>query len=253
MPNFDWIENEEDRAKAIAEADAEKAELTTSLTNAMDSKIAEAVDKLKNKNDELISEKRAVQEKLQAFEGLDAEEVQKAMDAAKKAADEALTAEERAAKAISDLRNDHSSALEELQSKLEAATGQSSEFKARYDQKIVEDTLRQAAIASGVLPEALDAVVREGSILFKRSDSDEVEARDAENQLKKNKDGIIITPKVFFEDLKSTSSFYWPTSQSGNFNAAKGADNSEILTKIDDAISSGNMARAKKLRASMKK
>ena len=165
-----------------------------------------------------------------------------------------MTVEERAAKAISDLKNDHASILEELNHKLNDAINQSTEFKTRYDQKIVEDTLRAAAVKAGVLPAALDAVVREGSLVFKRGDNDEVEARDSENQLRKNADGIILTPKVFYDDLKKTSSFYWPASQSGNFNASKGStDNAEMLDKIDQAIKAGDMKQAQRLRKQMRK
>ncbi len=243
--DFSFIKDDTERAQA----ESEYAASIVTLKAGVDTQIAEAVTALKDKNEDIITEKRKLQEKLEGFEGLDAEAVAEAIATAKKAKEDAMTADERSAKAISDLKSDHTSILEELNIKLESAMSAQGEYKAKFEGKVINDELRAAAISAGVLPAAVEDVVMQGRSVFSLGDDHKAEARTADNALLKNDDGIIMTTKIWAEGLKKSKPYYFPTSQSAGMSGKLSTDRSETLDKMEALLAKGDMKGYKEMQA----
>lgn len=247
--DFDFIEDEEQRAKAVT---AYKESIDT-IKGGMETQIQEAISALKQKNDDIISEKRTLQEKLDGFKDLNPDEIKIAMEKAKKAEEEKMTAEERAAKKVSDLKNDHSMILEEMQSKLDSATKNEVEFKNKFEGKVIEDDLRAQAVSAGVRPEAVEDVVMQGRAVFSLGEDGSVEARGADNSLLKNNDGIIMTSKVWMDGMKKDKSYFWPGSTGADMTGRHGSTNDENVEKMAALLDKGDFAGYKALKAKLAK
>lgn len=249
---FSFIEDEELRTQAETQYKAEKEE----EDKLIQAKIDKAVEGLSSKNDELLSEKKKIQEKLQEFSQIT--DPQKALDAIKFLEENAEAQlirdgkiDELIAKKTSVMRSDHESAVKELQSRLNELTEVSSEYKTKFQTKVIEDALRNEAVKAGVLPQAVEDILMRGKSVFSlAADTAEVEARDANGNLLKNDKDIVITPKVWVESLKNISPHYWPQSMSaGAFPGS--SSSSDVAAQLEALAKKGDFAGYRKLREKM--
>lgn len=231
---FDYITDETVRAQAIADYEAE-------------------VKGLKNNNEALLGEKQKVLEKLALF--ADIEDPKSALEALKFVRENEQARliqegkfDEVVEKKVSAVRQEAKAAIDELSEKLGLTTKEAEIFRSKYRTKIVDDTLRSAAIEAGVLTEALEDVLLHGRMEFSVADDNEtVESRDSNGNLKKNSDKIVVTPKVWLEGLKTRKPHFWPGSTSAGF-TGKNASDSDVMAKMNELLDKGDHAGYRKLR-----
>ena len=251
--DFAFITDEEVRTKAEEENKAELKELNESIT----AKIEEAVVGLKSKNEELLGEKKTVQEKLATFK--DITDPVKALEAltfineneeAQMIKDGRFN--ELMDKRTSQMKIDHDTAVTDLADKLLEMTDGKGKYKGLYETKMLDDAMRAVAIKAGVVPGAINDVLRRAKELFTLGTDGTVEARTADNKLLKNEDGNVVTPTVWVESLKPDSSHYWPSSEGAGAVGGNIAGDADLTEKLAQLSKDGKMAQYRVLRDKMK-
>ena len=249
---FDFITDENVRKQAEEAYDAEKKAHKEDI----DSKISEAVSGLQSKNEELLGEKKTIQEKLQKFAEID--DPQKALEALKfiNESEEAQMIrdgkfDELLEKRTSSMRVEHDTAVTELADKLAEITEGKTKYKGLYQTKIMDDALRAVAIKAGVRQEAVTDVLLRAKTLFSLGKDGSVEARNADGKLIKDDDGNVVTPSTWLESMKTTSPHYWPSSSGSGAiggNITGDADTTERLAAL---AKKGDMVGYRALRKKM--
>ncbi len=253
--DFSFIADEEQRALAIAEYEKNKNELESTWKKQIDAKIAEATTGLKSKNDELLAEKKKMQER---FKGIkDPEEALEALRLVTENEDVRLIREGRLdeviEKRVSTLRSDYEAKVGELSSTLEQERTGRAKYEEMFKSKMIEDTLRDAALAAKIRPEALPDVVMRGMRVFSLSeDNTTVEARDSRGKLLKNADEKILTPTLWIDGLKSTAPHFWPESESARFDSG-GGDLDDLERAMNAAADRGDTKEYRRLRSKLSK
>lgn len=248
--NFDFIEDPELRQKAIDAYKVDQEEKKAETQRMID----EAITGLKTKNDQLLDEKKKLQEK---FSGInDPEEALEALRLIQENEDIQLIKDgkidELLAKRTSALTAEYDAKIAELTDQLGTTSEEASKFKSMFQTKMVEDTLREAAIKAGVRPEALSDVILRGNSVFSLSDTNEVEARDQNGNLLKV-DGIVVNPSNWVDGLKETSPHYWPASEGAGASGAGAGADSDTMEKLAEYARTNQMGKYNELRAKMEK
>ncbi len=253
--DFAFIEDEAVRAQAVT---AYQESLKTAVATAVATQVAEAVSGLKAKNDELLNEKKTIQEKLKLFG--DIEDPVKAKEALKffqESTEAQMIKDGRIDELISmktaAFRADVEAKVKELENTIQVKGQEATTYKSRFEKKMVEDHLREIALRAGVLPSAIPDVLLRGGTVFSLGASGEVEARDGENKLKQTADGMILTSDKWVAGLKESSPHYWPPSKSGGLGGPGGGDDGDIQAKLADLAAKGDMVGYRKLRDKVKK
>ena len=231
---FDFIEDADLKAKAIEEYNA-------------------SVAGLKTKNEELITEKRTIQDKLKLFDGID--DSAAAIEALKFVRENEQARliqegkfEEVIEKRVSQIRADAMAKVDELALKLEATANEATLFKNKYNSKTIEDILREAAVTAGVRASTVTDVLLRGRMEFNLAeDGVSIEARDVKGQLRKNEAGLVLSPQVWLDGLKSTSPHYWEGSEGAGF-TGKGVSTTDLMARMNELLDKGDFAGWKKLR-----
>lgn len=252
--DFDFIEDETLRAEAKAKYDASMAAVEESLQEKIDA----ATEGLVNKNTELLGEKKTIAEKLAQFK--DITDPEKAMEALKfitENEDAQLIrdgkVDELISKRTSTMRLDHETALKELNEKLETATVGQSEYKTKYEKKLMDDAMRAEATKAGVRLEAVPDILLRATSLFTLDSQGLPEARDGKGNLVKDKDDNVVTPSVWMEQLKASSPHYWPTSEGAGALGGPIAGDADTTAKLAHLAKTGQMKEYRALRARMQK
>jgi len=249
---FDFIEDEGLRKQAEEAYDAE----VKANTEDIDSKISIAVAGLQSKNEELLGEKKTIQEKLQKF--ADIEDPVKALEALTfiNESEEAQMIrdgkfDELLEKRTSTMRLDHDNAVTALADKLEEMTTGKGKYKGLYQTKMMDDALREVATKAGVRAEAVTDVLLRAKTMFALGTDGSVEARDAAGKLLKNEDGNVITPSVWLESMKETSPHYWPSSEGSGARGGNITGDADTTEKLAALAKKGDMVGYRKLRTAM--
>ena len=240
---FSFIEDAEVKEKVIS--------LHTSL-------LTETVDKeisgLKSKNSELLDEKKKLQGKYEDF-------VTKFKEIKPEEALEAYTLvnseegsifrqgkklEELVEIQTSGMKKDHQAKIEEFNKKIRDTEEKALKWEQRFKDKVVEDTIRKAAVEAKVLPAAYEDVVMRAKSVFRMSEDGDVEARDRQGNLLKVGD-LIATPKNWVEGLKDSHPHYWPGSSGGGFGGGGGGTGDSLDEQILRAAKKGDHAEYRRL------
>lgn len=251
--DFTFIEDADLRAQA---EEGNKAELKE-LNEGIDTKISDAIAGLKNKNEELLGEKKLVQEKLATFKDItDPEKALEALTFINENEEAQMIKDGRfnelMDKRTSQMKIDHDTAVTDLADKLIEMTDGKGKYKGLYQTKMLDDAMRAVAIKAGVLPGAIDDVLLRAKSVFTLGTDGTVEARTTDNKLLKNEDGNVVTPTVWVEGLKVGSQHYWPSSEGAGAvggNITGDADTTERLATLSKA---GKMAEYRVLRNKMR-
>lgn len=254
--DFSWIEDTDQRAKA--EEDYKKS-------------IQEALDKevqgLKNKNTELLEEKRAAAEKLEEIkmktEGLDLDKAKEIMEKFKESERENLIkngkVEELVQAAVQnrerELEGKYQSQLETITAEKEAVSSSAQKYEKLYKNKIIEDALRTVAMQSGchVQESVIQDIIMRGKKVFSlNSEENNIIAMKSDGSLQKTKDGKILAPEVWAEELKEQCPHYFPASSgtgaSGSGSSAGTNSSDALQRRAQKALAEGNMAEYNKIR-----
>jgi DNA-directed RNA polymerase subunit F len=251
--DFDFIEDEEVRAKAI---EAHKASMDQVMIS-IDEKIEEATSGLKQKNDELLNEKKQIQKTLKNFENIDPEKAREALNFLDNNDDAQMIKDGKIGELIdkrtSQMRSDHEAAILELSNNFEESKSTASQYKGLYESKMIDDAIREAAIGAKVRPEAITDILLRGRSVFSLNEKGDVESRTKDGHLRKTIDDKILTTVNWIEGLKKDAPHYWPGSDGVGANGGHLGDMSDIDRAINQASASGNQAEFRRLRDKKKK
>jgi len=250
--DFTFIEDDKLRGQA---EEAYNAEVKAN-TEDIDSKISAAVAGLKTKNEELLGEKKTIQEKLQKFADIsDPEEAIKALKFINESEEAQMIRDgkfdELLEKRTSTMRLEHDTAITDLSEKLLEVTDGKGKYKGLYQTKIMDDALRAVAIKAGIRPEAIPDVLLHAKTLFNLGTDGSVEARTSDGKLQKNEDGNVVTPSVWMEGLKTVSPHYWPSSEGSGAQGGNITGDADTTEKLAALAKKGDMAGYRRLRTQM--
>ena len=228
----------------------------------IDAAVATAVASHTDKNKTLLDEKKTVQSMLNALQekwgDLDPSEVKTVMELFANNADAQLIKEgkfdEVLAKRTDKLIAEHTEVVTELNKKIEELETSSTGYKSKYENKVTDVALRQAASGAEVVNTAIDDVVSRGQSIFTVDENGDLEARDKDGNLIKIEDKLL-TPALFIEGLKVSAPHYWPGSAGSDAGGAGsgGIGATDIDVRAKDAASRGDMKTFRKLRAEQEK
>jgi len=252
--DFEFIEDEEVRSKAIKAHKAQLEEINKSLA----AKIEEEVAGLKAKNEELLGEKKQVQEKLAEFADIkDPEAARRAMEFLEQSDEARMIQEgkfdELLEKRTSNMRIEHDKAVKEINEKYEEVSGKSRHYQTLYEDKMRDDELRAVATRAGVRLEAITDVLLRGAQLFALGKDGSIEARDAKGSLLKNDAGAVVTPTVWIEGLKESSPHYWPQTEGAGARGGSPSSDGDIMEQLGAALRANDMNKYRELRAKVGK
>ncbi len=209
---------------------------------------------IKDKNRQLLDEKKSLSEKLKAFDGLNVDEIRSLRSRLENDEEAKLIAagkiDEVLNKRFEKLRTDYDGKISSLSEAQKKLTEERDQYKTKYSSSKIETALRAAAEKAKVIPEAIDDVILRGSGMFSLDDDGDIVRRGADGKLITTEDGKKYSPEVFIEELKPKAPHYWRGSKSGGFGGDEGGDGeSDSLTKkMMAAADSGNMKEYRRLR-----
>jgi hypothetical protein len=250
----------DDVEKVAVENFKNSDEFKSLISENVSAAVKEATSGLSSKNQELLDDLKKAQGNLKQFEGMDVEQIKSMMSQINQSEEMKLIAEgkfdEVLQKRMDTVTAEHGEKVSSLEKALEESQNNANKYKTTLEKNTISDSVRAEALKAGVLPEALDDIIRRGLDIFSIDDSGKIEARDSNGQLLQV-DDLLVTPERFVESLKKTSKHYWGTSQGagaegnrGDGNKGSGAGDGSSL---EDVVSSeGNFdleAYRKKRRA----
>ena len=233
-----------------------KEAFESALNEKLDSAISEATRELKGKNEELIGEKRKLQENLSKFEGLDLDKIKALQSRLENDEEAKLMAEGKMDEVFNrrfeKFRNEYEGKIGDLSKELETAKQNESTAVQRANATIVEINLRRAAEVAGVLPTAIDDVINRGMSRFTVDPDGTIVQRDENGKLV-TIDGKTATPDIWMADLQEKAPHFWPPSEgTGQGGSATGGGRTNLEEQMAKAASKGDMESYRKIRAKMR-
>lgn len=217
----------------------------------------EQIDKLALKNQQLIDDLKITKDRLKAFDGFDVE----AFKSMKAKFDESNEAEllkagkidELLDKRVEKINAQYSDKLTSLSNELSTLKNERDAYQTKYTSKVLDDTIRDAAIKAGVTASAINDVILNAKQLFTVDQSGEIEARDKAGNLVKTIDGMLLTPQRFLDDRREVSPHWWGATngagmKGGNFKGSV----PDLGTRLQQAASSGDQVEFRRLQKLIK-
>lgn len=252
MADFDFIEDADLREKAENANKIEVDQLTIDLTNSTKTQVDEAVKGLKDKNTEILGEKKALQESLKVFDGYDPKTLKTATEFYDKNKDTEFlkdgTVEELIEKKTSQLTSDFETQIGELTSNLTEAKNHGTIYQQLFESKVIDDGVRAAAMKSGMISTAVEDAVLRGRSIFSLDENKLIEARDADGKLAITEDKKVLTTENWIEGLKDTSPHYWPNSSGAGASGGSGHGQNDRDAKLQVLADSGDAKAYRALR-----
>lgn len=258
--DFSFIEDEGQRAKAVeaynTSIDAVKTEVKDTLTTDFNKQ----VEGLKGKNSQLLDEKKKIQESLKNFDGLDAEAAKAALELINGNEEIKLIQEgkfeEVIDKRVSGIKGEHEEIVTTITNERDTEAEGHRTYKKKFESKMVDDSIREAALNAKVRSEAIEDILNKGRMMFLLGeDGLSVEAREGlklDGKLLRTEDDKVLTTALWVDELKSKSPHYWPSSTSGNYNEDF-TNMEEIDIQIANAAKAGDNKLYRALRDKKKK
>ncbi|WP_412481333.1 hypothetical protein [Pseudomonas asiatica] len=190
------------------------------------------VSGLKSKNTELIGSNKAIKTELDKlkgqFDGLDIDAIKGLLAKAGQDEETKLIAEGKLDEVISRrterLRTDLDKQVKAANERADKAEA----FAAKYNNKVLADSIRAAAIKAGALPEAAEDIILRARGAFKLSEDGEPIATNRSGEVVYGKDGKTpLSPLEWAESLRETATHLWPRAQG----AGQTGDNGGKATK----------------------
>jgi len=250
---FEFIEDEAIRQQANEYYEAQMKAVNENVQSQID----EAIHGLKSKNEELLGEKKTIQEKLLMFK--DIKDPKKALEALTfiEESEEAQMIrdgkfDELLEKRTSTMRIEHENKVNDLLQKYEDTSKTAHTFQSLYETKMMDDAMRREAVRAGVRSEAIEDVLLRAKNIYTLDANGVPEARDAKGSLRKNEKDNVLTPSVWLEDLKSSSPHYWPSSEGIGAVGGNITNSADLTAKLADYAAKGMMPEYRALRSKMK-
>jgi hypothetical protein len=189
--------------------------LKTALGGEVQKYLDSEVTGLKSKNQELIGSNKTVKSELDKlkgqFEGLDIDAVRGLLTKAGQDEETKLLTEGKVDEVFNRrterLRADTDKQLKAITARAEKAET----FAAKFQGKVLGDSVRGAALKAGALPEATDDIILRAKGVFSLNDEGEAVAVDESGQTILGKDGKTpLTPLEWAESLRESAPHLWP-------------------------------------------
>jgi hypothetical protein len=204
-----------------------------------------ATSGLMSKNEELLTEKKTAQQKLEEvnnqWKGYDPDAVRSLLDKMSTDEDTKLIAEGKIDEVISRrteaLSNDYESKLQAAHDQNGALSKSVEEMNGRVKSLVVDRFVREAAAEHSMVPSAVeDAISRAGQV-FKLNEELQPEARDSHEAIMIGKDGKTpLSVQEWIEGMKEKAPHWFPSqSGAGAQGGNQGASGSFTITKSQSA------------------
>ena len=256
--DFSFIEDENLRAKAIED-----------YNNSVQEKVQMEVDGLKRKNEELLNEKKTVQQKMEEFtkqyEGIDADKAKEALKLLSSAEKKDLLEQGKMDEYIkTEIQNKTAEIESKYQTKLEEEIAYKKQFLEKADRyenlyktKLTEDQLREVAIKAGIksdIASVMDDFVMRGKEVFSLSPEGKIEARDSDGRAIRMENDMILTPIEWANLQKKQRPYWFPESMDTGSKGSSYSANAkaDLLDRMDAAAKANNMDEFKRLKKLMK-
>ncbi|MFA5662389.1 hypothetical protein, partial [Castellaniella sp.] len=198
-----------------------------------------AVAGLKSKNSELLGSLKTTKADLDAlkgqFDGLDIEAVKGLLKKASEDEETRLIAEGKIedvlAKRTERLRADLAKQLKAQKDRADKAE----DFASRFRDRVLSDSIREAATKAGALPEAADDIILRARGTFKLNDAGEPVAMNGD-EVVLGKDGKTpLSPLEWAESLKETAPHLWPRAVGAGQTGDKGGEAAKKRSEMSAA------------------
>lgn len=237
------------------EGESNQEELKKILENdlvkkAIDDAVKEATNGLETNRDTILAEKRELAEQLKSanetakqFEGLDVNKIKTMIDSMDKSEEAKLIAEGKIDDVIrartESVKNAYEAQFADKDTEIKTLADEKTAIQKMYESKLIGDAIRSEAIAEGVLPEAVEDVIKRAEGLFKIGENG-VEASKV--------DEFINSPQRFVKSLKEVVPHYWPANADFRLSGSGGANSKDIGERMEAAAASGDFEAYKALR-----
>ena len=180
-----------------------------------------SVSGLKTKNSELLGKLKETTGKLTQFEtqfeGIDIDAVKGLLSRAGQDEETKLLTEGKVDEVFNRrterLRADNDKQLKALTARAEKAEA----FAAKFQGKVLGDSVRGAALKAGALPEATDDIILRAKGVFSLNQEGEAVAVDEHGEIVRGKDGKSpLTPLEWAESLRESAPHLWPRATGTN-------------------------------------
>ena len=191
--------------------DLENPEIKAAIQAAVD----EAVKGLKDKNAELIKDKKELKDELGSLkskvEGLDLDAIKVLLDKSNQDEESKLIAEGKIEEVIQKrtekMREEHEKLLKAEKERADKAETYANKFR----QSVIQGQIVQAAVEMGALSEATADIAFLAQSQFSLDENGKAVAIDANGEVVIGKDGSNpVTPKEWVEGLRENKPYFWP-------------------------------------------
>lgn len=226
--------------------DLESPEVKAAIQTAVD----DAVKGLKEKNSELINDKKALKDELTSLkakvDGLDLDAIKVLLDKSNQDEESKLIAEGKIEEVIQKrtekMREEHARLLNAETTRANNAEAYANKFK----QSVVQGQIVQAAIELEALPEATADIAFLAQSKFVLDEDGKAVAVDENGEVIIGKDGKTpLSPKEWVESLREQKPYFWPKP---NGTGAPGSTNTKGQVDILKADGSVNLTKLAQLR-----
>jgi hypothetical protein len=237
----------------------DKKAFDEALSTALKESIEKETKALKDKNEEILGEKKKLQDQLKKFDGMDFDAVKKLQERMEKDEELRLLAEGRSDevfnKRFERIRNDYDSQLEKTTKERDEARLAAETATAQAQRNVAEVHLRREAEKAGVVGTAIDDVVRRGLDLFGIEEDGSLLQRDKDKKIV-TIDGKNATPEAWLEKLKEQAPHFWPAStdatRGGGGGGGGGGGRSNFEEQMAKAVAKGDMKQYREIRNKMR-
>jgi hypothetical protein len=207
----------------------------------IDKAVKEATSGLASNRDEILTEKKTLQQKLEeaskTWEGLDPVAVRNIMSRLENDEEAKLLAEGKTDAVIERrterLKADHAKQIDALQKALAERDDKLGGASSKVKKLMVEGNLRQAAVELGLVPSAIEDALSRAMNVFKVDDNDRLIAEE-NGSTAYGKDGKSpLTPSEWLESMKEKAPHWFPAPQGGGAGGGNGRGGSHTISRED--------------------
>lgn len=207
----------------------------------IDKAVKEATSGLATNRDEILTEKKTLQAKLEeaskTWEGLDPVAVRNIMSRLENDEEAKLLAEGKTDAVIERrterLKADHAKQIAALEKALAERDDKLGGASSKVKKLMVEGNLRQAAVELGLVPSAIEDALSRAMSVFKVDDQDRLIAEE-NGSTAYGKDGKSpLTPSEWLESMKEKAPHWFPAPQGGGAGGGNGRGGSHTISRSD--------------------
>lgn len=224
-----------------AEGNEVQIDKAPEVASMLEKAVKEATSGLAANKEEILAEKKALQEQFQkvqdTWKGLDPEAVRTIMGRLENDEEAKLLAEgktdevfERRAERM---KADHAKQVQAYEAKVVALQEGNETATQRVKRLTVEGGLRQAASELGVVPSAIEDALSRAMSVFDVNDEGKLQAADPDGGLIYGKDGQPIAPSEWLESMKEKAPHWFPAPSGGGAGGGKDRAGNYTISRSD--------------------